>query len=115
MEEARRDKQDSARPELAALPGNFDRYDEIFLGYPNYCGTMPMAVYTFLESFDFTGKKIYPFCTHEGSGLSNAAQIKAACKGATVLKGLAVYGHTAQKSPAEAESAVDKWLSSLAL
>ena len=93
VEEARRDKQDSARPELAALPGNFDRYDEIFLGYPNYCGTMPMAVYTFLESFDFTGKKIYPFCTHEGSGLSNTERdIRGAAKGAVVGKGLAIHG-----------------------
>lgn len=52
------------------LPENLDAYDEIYLGYPNYWGTMPMAVYTFLERYDFTGKTIHPFCTHEGSGLA---------------------------------------------
>ena len=52
------------------LPEDLDVYDEIYLGYPNYWGTMPMAVYTFLEHYDLTGKTIHPFCTHEGSGLS---------------------------------------------
>lgn len=46
------------RPEILNLPQDIDQYDEIYLGYPNYWGTMPMAVYTFLESYDFTGKKI---------------------------------------------------------
>ena len=50
--EARRDLRANARPELAALPESLDDYDEIYLGYPNYCGTMPMAVYTFLEHYD---------------------------------------------------------------
>lgn len=51
-----KDLKSKARPELVSLP-NLDDYDEIYLGYPNYCGTMPMAVYTFLEAFDFTGKQ----------------------------------------------------------
>ena len=63
------DKQTGKRPEILNLPQDIDQYDEIYLGYPNYWGTMPMAVYTFLESYDFTGKKIHPFCTHEGSGI----------------------------------------------
>ena len=66
--EARKDFQENARPELVNLPTDLNAYDEIYLGYPNYCGTMPMAVYTFLESYDFSGKTIHPFCTHEGSG-----------------------------------------------
>lgn len=69
--QAKEDKQTGKRPEILNLPQDIDQYDEIYLGYPNYWGTMPMAVYTFLESYDFTGKKIHPFCTHEGSGLSN--------------------------------------------
>ena len=68
--EAKKDLQENKRPEVLDLPANLDAYDEIYLGYPNYCGTMPMAVYTFLENYDFSGKKIHPFCTHEGSGLS---------------------------------------------
>ena len=80
--EARRDLRANARPELTALPESLDDYDEIYLGYPNYCGTMPMAVYTFLEHYDWQGKTIHPFCTNEGSGLSNTEQdIRRAAKG----------------------------------
>lgn len=105
--EAKRDLQAHARPELVSLPADLDGYDEIYLGYPNYWGTMPMAVYTFLEAYDFTGKTIHPFCTHEGSGLSGTeGDIRKAAKGATVAKGLAVHG----SSVASAEPAVKKWL-----
>lgn len=91
--EAKRDLQANARPELTTLPENLDAYDEIYLGYPNYWGTMPMAVYTFLEHYDFTGKVIHPFCTHEGSGLSNTVRdIEKAAKGAVVKPGLAIHG-----------------------
>lgn len=91
--EAKRDLQANARPELTTLPEDFDAYDEIYLGYPNYWGTMPMAVYTFLEHYDFTGKVIHPFCTHEGSGLSNTVRdIEKAAKGAVVKPGLAIHG-----------------------
>lgn len=55
--QAKEDKQTGKRPEILNLPQDIDQYDEIYLGYPNYWGTMPMAVYTFLESYDFTGKK----------------------------------------------------------
>ena len=62
--EARRDLRANARPELTALPESQDDYDEIYLGYPNYCGTMPMAVYTFLEHYDWQGKD-HPSVLHE--------------------------------------------------
>lgn len=82
-----------ARPQLAALPEGLDGYEEIYLGYPNYWGDMPMAVYTFLEAFDWTGKTVHPFCTHEGSGLSGTEQtIAAVCQGARVTGGLAIRG-----------------------
>jgi len=91
--EAKRDLQANARPEVLNLPENLDGYDEIYLGYPNYWGTMPMAVYTFLEHYDFTGKVIHPFCTHEGSGLSNTLRdIEKTAKGAVVKPGLAIHG-----------------------
>lgn len=91
--EAKRDLQANARPKLTTLPENLDAYDEIYLGYPNYWGTMPMAVYTFLEHYDFTGKVIHPFCTHEGSGLSNTVRdIEKAAKSAVVKPGLAIHG-----------------------
>ena len=105
--EARRDWQTNARPELAALPASLDAYEEIYLGYPNYCGTMPMAVYTFLEHYDFSGKVIRPFCTHEGSGLSNTeADICKAAPGADVWQGLAICGSDADK----AESKLKAWV-----
>ena len=88
--QAKQDWQAGARPEVRDLPADLDAYDEIYLGYPNYCGTMPMAVYTFLEHYDFTGKTIHPFCTHEGSGLSQTVQdIQRAAPGAAVTAGLA--------------------------
>ena len=72
---------------------DYNDYDEIYLGYPNYCGTMPMAVYTFLEAYDFTGKTIHPFCTHEGSGLGKTEKhIAQTAKGANVASGLAIKG-----------------------
>ena len=82
-------------------------YDEIYLGYPNYWGTMSMAVYTFLEDYDFTGKTIHPFCTHEGSGLSHTVQdIQRAAPGATVTKGLAIRGSGVDS----AKPALEKWI-----
>ena len=97
--EAKRDFDANARPELATLPDNLNAYDEIYLGYPNYCGTMPMAVYTFLEHYDFTGKVIHPFCTHEGSGLSNTVRdVQNAAKGAVVKPGLAICGSDVDKA-----------------
>ena len=98
-EQALAHKKANVRPELVKLPENLDRYDEIYLGYPNYWGDLPMAVYTFLDTFDWMGKTIYPFCTHEGSGLSGTERkIAAACQGANVKKGLAIYGSSADQS-----------------
>ena len=100
-----------ARPELAVGVEDFDTYDVIYLGYPIWYGDMPMAVYTFLESYDFTGKTIIPFCTHAGSGLTNTVKdIQAECPGATVLDGLAVSGVTVQTEPDKASKLVTSWL-----
>lgn len=105
--EAKADLQKKARPEVLNLPENLDAYDEIYLGYPNYWGTMPMAVYTFLERYDFTGKTIHPFCTHEGSGLAGTVQnIRKAALGAAVTKGLAIHGSNVDG----AQAALEKWV-----
>ena len=93
IEEARQDQRRDARPALMHLPENLADYDVICLGYPNYWGTMPMAVFTFLTSGDFGGKKILPFCTHEGGGLGRSvADIKRLCPTAMVGTGLALHG-----------------------
>ncbi len=108
IEEAKKDLQAKARPELVALPESIDEYDTIILAYPNYWGTMPMAVFSFLEAFDFTGKTILPLCTNEGSGMGSSEQdIKKTCPGATVKAGLPITGSQAANSKAS----VQKWLS----
>ena len=105
--EAKANLQRKARPEVRDLPEDLDVYDEIYLGYPNYWGTMPMAVYTFLEQYDFTGKTIHPFCTHEGSGLSHTVQdIQKAALGAAVTKGLAIQGSSVDS----AKTTLEKWV-----
>ena len=83
----------NARPGLKGYPESVDNYDTIFVGYPNWCGTMPMAMFTFLEHFDLTGKRILPFCTNEGSGMGHSEQdLNQVCTGATVEPGLSIRG-----------------------
>lgn len=112
-EVAKRELNAHARP---AIQGDaaVEDYDIIFIGYPNWWGDMPMPVYTFIEKHDWQGKTVIPFCTHEGSGLSATEnKLKSACKGATVLKGLAVRGATAQNKRDQARQSVKNWLSKL--
>lgn len=106
IEEAKQDKKRDARPELKEYLPGLDGYDTIYLGYPNYWGTMPMAVFTFLEKYDFSGKSIKPFCTHEGSGMgSSEADIKRLCPAAKVEKGIAIVGGKVKN----AEDAIGAW------
>ena len=106
IEEAKRDKQNNARPELVEYLDSIDDYDTIVLGYPNYWGTYPMAVATFLDRYDFSGKTILPLCTNEGSELgSSESDIKKAANGAVVKSGLAITGSRA----ADSKEAVKKW------
>ncbi len=89
----------NARPEIKGYVDSIAEYDTIFLCFPCWCGTAPMCVFTFLEHYDWTGKKIVPLCTNEGSGLANAPKdIEKACPGATVAEGLAVRGHQVRDS-----------------
>ena len=108
---AKEEKQKKARPEIVGKVAKFTDYDTVFIGYPNWWSDMPMPVYTFLESYDFTNKNIVPFCTHEGSGIGGTENnVKNAAKGSKPLKGFAIYGHTAQNERAEAEKKVLQWL-----
>ena len=101
-EEAADEKKANARPALKKLPDSIEEYDVIFLGYPNWWGTAPMPVFTFLDSFDFTGKTIIPFCTNEGSGMgSSERDIRRECPSADVRPGLSVRGSDAEKSESE--------------
>jgi len=106
IDEAKKDKQNNARPELTNYLESIDDYDTIVLGYPNYWGTFPMAVATFLEKYDFTGKTILPLCTNEGSGMgSSESDVKKYAKGAEVKRGLPITGSQAPSSKA----AVEQW------
>ncbi len=90
---AKKEQTANLRPPLIVTPADMSTYDVIILGYPNWWSTMPMAVFTFLEKFDFTGKRILPYCTHEGSGLGHSERdIARECPGAKVLPGLAIRG-----------------------
>lgn len=105
--EAQDDQRRDARPELKSYPETLDDYDTIYLGYPNYWGTMPMAVFTFLEKYDLSGITIKPFCTHEGSGMGKSENdIKRICPNAKVEKGLAIRGCQVSNSKKD----IEKWL-----
>ena len=96
IEEAKQELRAKARPEIKAYPDNFEVYDTIFVGYPNWWGLPPMAVFTFLESYNFAGKKIVPFCSHEGSGLGGSIrQIKMTVPDANLTAGVAIHGAAA--------------------
>ena len=107
IEEAKKDLREKARPELVRYPDSIDEYDTVILAYPNYWGTIPMAVATFLERYDFTGKTILPLCTNEGSGMGGSERtIRQCAPGAEIKKGLSIIGSSAAKSG----DAVRRWL-----
>ena len=109
-QEAQAELRANARPELKAYPDSLDSYDTIFVGYPNWWGTMPMAMFTFLEHYDLSGKRIIPFCTNEGSGMGGSERdLKKICTGAAVERGLSIRGCEAAKS----EKKVSDWAKGL--
>lgn len=72
---------------------NLQEYQVIFLGYPNWWGTMLMVLFTFLEHYELTGKVLIPFCTNEGSGMGRSiSDLKSLCPGAVIDKGLSIHG-----------------------
>lgn len=105
--QAQSDQKRSVRLQLKTYLKSIDGYDVIYLGFPNYWGTLPMAVLTFLEHYDFSSKTIIPFCTHEGSGMgSSISDIKQLCPTANVKSGLAVHGGSVQQSKKD----IEKWI-----
>lgn len=93
INDARQDLLTRNYPMLKNLPEQLGDYDVIYLGYPNYWGTIPVAVAAFLKHYDFSGKRICPFCTHEGGGLGRSlADIQALCPNGRLEPGIAVAG-----------------------
>ena len=106
-DQAKQEQISKARPEIIINISSVDSYDTILLGYPMWSGTYPMAVYTFLEKFDFSGKKILPFCTHEGSGFgSSIGELHKSCPNSSIQSGLTIYGSSCHSC----EDKVRKWL-----
>ena len=112
LDQGQQEQSDGARPELATHLENLDSYDTIFLGFPNWWGDMPMAVYTFLDEVDLSGKTVIPFVTSGGSGFSNTiSTIQEMEPQATVQEGLSISGSSATG----AQQQVESWLSELGL
>lgn len=112
LDQGQQEQSDGARPELATHLENLDSYDTIFLGFPNWWGDMPMAVYTFLDEVDLSGKTVIPFVTSGGSGFSNTiSTIQEMEPQATVQEGLSIGASSATG----AQQQVESWLSELGL
>lgn len=114
LDRAADEKADNARPALSGSVANMADYDVVFLGYPDWWATCPMAVFTFLDSYDFTGKTVIPFCAHGTSGLASSVRdIKAALPNVTVLDAVGVQ-RPGMDTPIEtARSTVTSWLTGL--
>lgn len=107
----REEKNENARPELKAVPANLAAYKNIYLGYPIWHADMPMALYTFLENNDLSGKTVLPFCTHADSGLAGTVEtIRTKCQGAAVTEGFAIDGTTVQENTEGTKNSLGVWL-----
>ena len=113
IEVAKEEQKNNTRPEIKNKITNFDNYDTILIGYPIWWGDLPPIVYTFLEEYDFTGKTIIPFNTHEGSGSSGTYNIvKNKLSNANVsTNGLALQGKIARTE--EGKTKTISWLKEL--
>ena len=113
VRQAEKEREDNFHPQLSTqFPETMNDYDTIFVGYPVWVYTMPMALYTFFDRFTFPGKTIVPFSTHLGSGLADGPeQIARLCPQATVLEGLAIRGNRVAGS----QETVTRWLQQLGL
>ncbi|WP_421908753.1 flavodoxin [Methanolacinia petrolearia] len=107
VEQARKELDQDYRPALKTKAENIYSYDLVFIGYPNWWGTIPRPVAAFLQEYDLAGKTIAPFCTHEGSGLGRSVEeIKSICSKSTVMNGLAIRGGNVKNSQEE----INIWL-----
>ena len=109
---AQQEQRDNARPELASHVENWDSYDVVFVGYPDWWSDAPMLIYSFLESYDWEGKTLVPFCTSGGSGFGRSLdKLSDSAPGATILEGLHVSGSSIDGASED----VSNWIDSLNL
>ncbi len=108
---AERELKANARPALSTHVKNMESYDVIFIGYPIWWYTEPMAIRTFLEEYNLSGKIIVPFCTTLGAGVAESVNdIKSICPGSTVLEGVTL--RTGQQNMS---ADISKWLSKVGM
>lgn len=99
----------SVRPTISGSVENMEQYDIVFIGYPIWWGDAPRIVSTFMESYDFSGKTIVPFCTSGGSGIgSSDSNLEQLTSGATWLEGRRLNG-------SDSQDMVMEWVNSLGL
>ena len=111
---AKQEQRNNARPEIASEIPDISQYNTIFIGAPVWWGDWPMIMYTFFENNDLSGKRLSPFSTHAGSGLSGFDRsLASACPDSEVLGGLAIRGRDAQDNPEGVRSSVNDWLAGL--
>ena len=104
---AKKEQKDDARPEIKETLASIDEYDTVYIGFPNWWGTMPMPMFTQLEQLNFAGKTVKPFVTHEGSGFgSSQKDLNKLCEGAEIKKGLSIPGANVY----DAKDAVKTWI-----
>lgn len=115
--QAKRELQENFRPQLTATVQNMAVYDTVFIGFPNWWGTLPMACFSFLEQYPLAGKKVIPFCTHEGSRFgSSLDDLRAHCGNARILEGLALRGGGVDRVARESvRQEIAQWLRGLGL
>lgn len=107
---AKEEQNNNARPKIKDTIESFDTYENIFVGYPNWWGDMPMILYSFFDEYDFSGKTIIPFNTHGGSGFSGTiSTIKELEPNAEVLEGKSI----SRNDIGDAEQEIVDWLKSL--
>lgn len=107
IREAQKELDQNARPQLKEYLSDISEYDNVFIAGPCWWGTYPMAVFSAIEKLDFSGKKVFPIMTHEGSGLGHCeSDLKNIISSAKFVKGLAIRGASAKDS----EKTVVNWV-----
>jgi flavodoxin len=110
VEQAKQELESDHKPALKTKMENIKPYDLVYIGYPIWWGTFPAPVKTFLSEYDFSGKTILPFCTHEGSGLGRSVtDISNLCQKSTLLDGIAIWGRNVKT----AQNKVSEWLQNI--
>ena len=112
VKRARQEIKSDETPELANQKDQMEKYDVVFIGYPNWCNTFPSPVLTFLTTHDLAGKKVIPFCTHGGGGAGRSfTELAKQCPYSEVLKGISIDGYTVRENNVE----VKDWIENLTI